>query len=83
MKSILLLVIVFISLSASRVLADDIKIWPLFYQNTDSETDTVRTELLWPLYVRDTRADMDPDRHARGSWWEQEKGGIYAVAGIE
>jgi tetratricopeptide (TPR) repeat protein len=54
MKKILAAFLVTLFLTASRILADDIKVWPLFYQNTDPETQTSRTEFLWPLYVRET-----------------------------
>ncbi len=33
--------------------ASDVKIWPLFYHAADPVTDVNRTELLWPLYVRE------------------------------
>lgn len=54
MKTSLVTVLACLFLSASSVMADDIKVWPLFYQNTDPETRTARTEFLWPLYVRET-----------------------------
>ena len=40
-------VLVSLSSSALRVLADDIKVWPFLYQNSDPETQTARTELMW------------------------------------
>ncbi len=57
MKTFLSAGLVFLFLSAPHVLADDTKIWPLFYQSTDPETHTARTEFLWPLYVRETTSD--------------------------
>jgi hypothetical protein len=39
---------------AAMSLADDIKVWPLFYQHSDTETRSRRTEVLWPLYVRES-----------------------------
>ncbi len=39
------------------VSAEDIKVWPLFYQNSDPETRCRRTEVLWPLYVRESTPD--------------------------
>ncbi len=40
-------------LACAAARADDVKVWPLFYRNTDPETRTARTELLWPLYTRE------------------------------
>lgn len=44
----------FAALTALRLAADDIKIWPLLYQDTDPETRTARTEFMWPFFVRET-----------------------------
>lgn len=54
MKTFLVAVLSLVFLTAPYVQADDIKVWPVFYQNTDPETHTARTEFLWPLYVRET-----------------------------
>ena len=56
-KTFLLAVMALVSCSASFVLADDIKAWPFFYENTDPETHTDRTEILWPFFVRETTPD--------------------------
>ena len=49
-----LLLAVLSLLSLSPAFADDIKAWPLFYQDTDPVTHTARTEIGWPLFVRET-----------------------------
>lgn len=43
-------------------LGDDIKVWPLFYQHTDPEARTRRTEVLWPLYVREAGHDYSANQ---------------------
>ena len=57
MRKILAAFLVTLFLSAPTILADDIKVWPLFYQSTDPETHTAWTEFLWPLYVRERTSD--------------------------
>ncbi len=41
-----------LALLVSGARADDVRAWPLFYRNTDPESREVRTEVLWPIYVR-------------------------------
>lgn len=57
MRKILAAFLVTLFFSAPTILADDIKVWPLFYQSTDPETHTARTEFLWPLFVRERTSD--------------------------
>lgn len=54
MKIALAAVLAVLFLAAPCAGLDDIKVWPVFYQNTDPETRTARTEFLWPFYVRET-----------------------------
>jgi hypothetical protein len=56
-QRVMLWSLVFFALCALRAVADDVKIWPLFYRDTDVETQTTRTELMWPLYVRERTPD--------------------------
>ncbi|MBI3985452.1 MAG: hypothetical protein HY343_00905 [Lentisphaerae bacterium] len=57
MGGVRIIVLVASALLGARVLADDVKVWPLFYRNTDPESREVRTEVLWPLYVRQATPD--------------------------
>jgi hypothetical protein len=41
-----------LGLAAGCILAEDVRIWPLYYRNTDAASGETRQEIFWPLYSR-------------------------------
>ena len=52
MRAILFCLAAGLCFSANCVFSEDVRIWPLYYRNTDAASGETRQEIFWPLYSR-------------------------------
>ncbi|MFA6930155.1 MAG: hypothetical protein WCT05_07490 [Lentisphaeria bacterium] len=51
-KLFLILFFAFFSFGITQAVGEDIRVWPIYYRNTDAVSKEIRQEVFWPLYSR-------------------------------